>query len=262
MVDHHNACLRLPSTQWMMLLHDDDELYPDSLSRVEPFLADSKDIGIVVGGLQHIDPQGTVHWEWLPDWSYLNNTGFREEDGLLRLGLGFDARSPNTIFDVAKGRHIGGFLEIDGTGADYTFFCQLAYSYGVAFLPDRMGRYRRGHEQGSDLSIPDNVTKNVRASAQKAELLRSIGCSAAAVDQLVDNNTWAFFVWVAPQWLDSDPAFVFELCQKCLLLSPHRGAWQFRARKEYPLLFWQPQWLARLLFVMLHRSGCLIKRRG
>jgi hypothetical protein len=230
--DHLNACLRLPATRWMMLLHDDDELYPDSLEGVQPLLLECEESGIVVGGLQHIDADGALKWEAIP-----KNVGtFRGEDGLRRLGLAFDARSSNTIFDVAKARQIGGLPRVDDIAADYTFFCRLAYFHGVTFFQERLGKYRWGHDQGTDLSTPDSVARCVRRSAHMAKLLEP-HCSAELAQQLVDNNTWAFFVWVAPRWLESNLSFVADLCHECLRLSPRLGPWQIRARREYPVLF-------------------------
>src|SRR5688572_3146529 len=48
MSEHVNTCISFPSTPWMMLLHDDDEVCPDSLSKVEAFLANRGDDVAVV----------------------------------------------------------------------------------------------------------------------------------------------------------------------------------------------------------------------
>jgi Glycosyl transferase family 2 len=260
MTDHHNACLGLSSTRWTLLLHDDDELYPDSLGKLEPFLTSCENVGIVVGGLEYIDPKGKVDREWVPD----TNGMFTAEDGLLRLALDWHARSPNTIFDVAKGRGIGGFLNFDA-GADYTgdypFFCRLAYSYGVAFFPERVGRCRSGHEQATNLSTPANVMKSIEISARMgSELIRSVGCSQTTAERLIDDRVWAYFWWIAPDWLQSDPDCLFVLCAECLRLSPKPGTWQVNARREYPLLFWRPRWLAKFLFSLLQKLGLHLKR--
>ena len=254
MTDHHNACLRLPSTRWMMLLHDDDELYPDSLSKVESFLAGCEDVAIVVGGLEYIDPQGKVNWEWIPE----REGKFKGEDGLRRLGLTWHARPPNTIFSVAKSRHSGGYDDIGGLAADYTFSCRLAYSYGVAFLPERVGRFREGHERITNFSTPVNVEKHLQYVARMAQLLRP--CSNRVADQLLDYVTWSFFLLVAPRWWDSHRAFVLGMCQTCWRLSPQPGVWQIRARSEYPFLFWRPQWLAQRLFRVARRLRYLLRR--
>ena len=130
MTEHHNACLKLPSTPWLWLVHDDDELYPNSVARVQEFLAGCEDAAIVLGGLEYIDVQGSRLTKWMPK----TNGTFRGEEGLLRLGLDFGAFSPGTIFKVAASREIGGFVEIDGVCADYPFSVRLAFSYGVAFF--------------------------------------------------------------------------------------------------------------------------------
>ena len=52
--EHHNACLKLPSTRWLWLVHDDDELYPESIAEVQSFLAECGDVGIVLGGVEYI----------------------------------------------------------------------------------------------------------------------------------------------------------------------------------------------------------------
>jgi Glycosyl transferase family 2 len=232
MADHMKACLELPTTRWMMIMDDDDELYPNSLQKVVGFLDASKPTGLVVGGVQYIDSEGTVQWEAIP------RTGgpFVSGDGLRRLGLAFDARSPNTIFDVAESRRIG-YPSVGSFAADYTLFCQLAYFHGVTFFGERLGRYRWSPGQSTNVSTPESVAQSVRLSAQMAELLRPLSGSDELADLLVDNNTWAFFVWVAPRWLKSNPAFVVDLCHECLRLSPRPGSWQNRARRKYPFLF-------------------------
>jgi hypothetical protein len=258
MSEHVNTCISLPSTPWMMLLHDDDEVCPDSLSKVEAFLAKCEDdMAVIMGGLQYIDPHGKPYREWTPG----TNGTYKAEEALLQLGLDFHGRSSNTAFHIVKSREIGGFPDIDGMSADYTFFCLLAFYYGIRFLPDMVGRYRTGHEQATNVTTPDNTEWHLRYCVQMAKLVRSTGCSPIVADQLVDQMTWGLFLAHAARWRDSQPAFVFHLCQQCLFMSPPSGAMQIAARMEYPVFFWRPQWLARLLFLQIHRFGYVLKRR-
>jgi hypothetical protein len=234
MTDHLNTCLHLPSTPWMMLLHDDDELYPDSLAKIEPLLRGCENVALVVGGLQYIDPHGNLFGEWVPE---VKET-LRAEDALLRLVFPhLQARSPNTILSVAKSCDLGGFPEVNGFAADYTFFCRLVYFYGLALVPECVGRYRSGHEQATDFSTPEKAEMHLQYCVQMAKLVQSTGCSSIVVDQIVDHMTWGLFLIYAPLWWDSHPAFVSGLLQQCLLLSPHPGAMQLRARREYSFLF-------------------------
>ncbi len=230
MTDHFNTCLRLPPTPWMMLLHDDDELCPTAL-RMAALLPKYENVGLVVGGCQYIDADGKAYWEWIAE----GRTILRGEDALFRLGIDFHARSPNTIFRAALGHGIGGFADIRGLAADYTFFCRLAYQHGIAFVADRLGRYRWGHEQATDFASPARAEAHVRYCVEMVRLLRSTG--AAVVDRLIDHMAWGLFLFHAAQWRDSEPGFLTGLLEQCLRLSPQLGGMQMRARREYPWLF-------------------------
>ena len=234
MTEHHNLCLGLPSTPWMWLVHDDDELYPGSIRKVQEFVAGCEDVAIVLGGLEYIDPQGRRLTTWMPK----SSGTFCGEEGLLRLGLDFGAFSPGTIFKVAASREIGGFIDIDGVCADYPLSVRLAFSYGVAFFRELVGRFRMGHRQSSDYSTPEKAEALLDFVMREGELMRSIGCSHGAAEQIVDYTTWETFLKVAPPWLQSHESFVFRLTQKCLRVSPLPGEWQNRVRNQYPFLFW------------------------
>lgn len=244
MTEHHNACLDLPSTPWLWLVHDDDEIYPDSVVKVEAFLAGCGDVGIVLGGLEYIDPQGSRLTKWMPKTSGT----FRGEEGLLRLGLDFGAFSPGTILKVAASREIGGFVDINGVCADYPLSTRLAFFDGVAFCPELVGRFRMGHLQATDYSTPEKAEDFLDLVMREGQLIRSVGCSRGAAEQIVDYTTWETFLKVAPPWLKSNESFVFKLVRKCLRASPRPGAWQNRARRQYPFLFWPAPWFTWPLF--------------
>ena len=237
MADHHNLCLSLPSTRWMMLLHDDDELYPGCLKTIESVLPGVEGPAVIVGGLQYVDPDGTPYWTWAP----ARHETLKGDDGLLKLCLDFQTRSPNTVFSIEKSRQIGGLPHIDGVVADYTFFGTLAYLYGVEFCSEYFGCYRTGHEQFTDVTSPEKSGAHLRYCAEMAKLLRNTGCSAVAADRLLDDMTWGVFLVHAARWQDSEPEFVARLCKQCLILSPESGQLQAYARMKYPLLFWPPQ---------------------
>jgi SAM-dependent methyltransferase len=244
MREHHNACLRLPSTPWALLLHDDDELYPNALDKLEAFLANCNGAGLVVGGFQRIDQEGAAHATWMPE----AHETLKGEDGVLRVGLDFRACAPNCIWNVAAFQKVGGFPDAIGAGADYTLVLRLAYSYGVTFLPKIVGRLRVGPQQATDYSTPERAEATLDISIKMAQLTRTIGVSDRVADQLVDYMTWWIFRIIAATLLESHPFFVSRLCRKCELVSPPDGEWKNRVRSEYPLLFWRPQWLAMLVY--------------
>jgi hypothetical protein len=248
MTEHHNACMKLPATSWALLLHDDDELYPNAVGRLESFLSRCGDSGLIVGGMQRIDEQGIVQGMWLPE------TGgtFRGEDGVLRVALDFRASPPSTVWNMAAFHQAGGFPDADGAGADYTLVVQLAYSRGVTFLPEIIGRYRIGVQQATDYSTPERAEAILDCSIEMAQLTRTTGISPGVADQLVDYMTWWIFRIIASTLIDTHPFFVARMWRKCMRVTPSTGRWKDQIRTEYPLLFWRPQWLA-ISVLKVHR---------
>jgi hypothetical protein len=244
MVDHHNACLKLAFTPWALLLHDDDELYPNVIARLEAFLSQCGDSGVVVGGMQSIDEQGIAQGMWLPE----SGGTFRGEDGVLRVGLDFRACPPSTVWNTAAFYEAGGFPDAKGAGADYTLVIQLAYSRGVAFFTEIIGRYRIGPQQATDYSTPERAEAILDCSIEMALLTRGTGISARLADQLVDYMTWWIFRIIACRMLSTHPFFVARIWRKCMRVTPSTGHWRNQIRAEYPLLFWRPQWLGIFAF--------------
>ena len=56
--EHLNVCLRMPTSRWVLQLHDDDELCSAALGTLHEFLADGPPVGIVMAGTQAIDQEG------------------------------------------------------------------------------------------------------------------------------------------------------------------------------------------------------------
>ena len=248
MVDHHNACVKLASTQWVLLLHDDDELFPNIIGQLESFLSKCFDSGLVVGGMQRIDEQGAVQESWIPQ----AQGTFRGEDGVLRVGLDFRASPPSTVWNMAAFHQAGGFPNARGAGADYTLAVQVTYSHGVTFFPEIIGRYRIGAQQATDYSTPQRAEAILDCSIEMAQLTRTTGISSRVADQLVDYMTWWIFRIIASEMIDKHPFFVARLWRKCIRVTPATGRWKDQIRTEYPILFWRPQWLA-MFAVKVHR---------
>jgi glycosyltransferase involved in cell wall biosynthesis len=243
--EHLNiCCLELPSTPWVLLLHDDDELYRDAIRNLECFLQGREAAGIVVAGIEHIDQRDQARGQWIPK----TQGTFRGEDGLLRLGLDGWAFPPATVFNVEASRQMGAFIGIDGVASDHTFALKLAYSYGVAFFTEIVGRYRSGAHQIFHFSNPEEAEAWLDFTIREAGFVRTIGCSANAVEQLLDYRTWSVFLAIAPSCLQSHPSLLFRVVRKCLDASPGRGEWQNRARERYPFLFSRFQWFIHSIF--------------
>jgi hypothetical protein len=227
-----------------LLLHDDDELSRNIIARLEFYLANCKDAGLIVGGTQWIDQNGNSDGVWIPD----TDGTFRGEEGVLRLGLDFQAYPPSCIWNLEAFRQAGEFPDANGASADYTLTLRVAYVYGVKFLPVIVGRYRIGSQQATDYSTPERAEATLDLSIKMAQLTRSIGVSREVADQLVDYMTWWIFRIVAASLLDSHPFFVSRVCRKCRRVTPAEGHWRSRVKAEYPFLFWRPQWAWMLLY--------------
>jgi len=236
--EHFNACFRLQPSKWLWMIHDDDELMPGSIQDLRSFVDFSSDVGIVAGGVDNIGPEGELLHRWVP-----KHTGsYRGEEGLLRLGLDFCLFSPNTVFNVEATRAVGGFVEINGYPADYTLCVRLAHSSGVAFWSGIVGRCRHGPHQDSDYSTPAKAEAWLALTVRMAEeVCRTTGCSVSAAERLIDYRTWSVF-WIIVRWLDSDPSFVFRVCQKYMRQSPPYGKWRKRVSESHPFLFSKLGW--------------------
>jgi hypothetical protein len=245
----NTCCLEMPKTRWVLLLHDDDELYPQCLGNLLTFLATCEAIGVVIAGIQFIDRDGRGYKEWKPPAVAF----LRGEEGLLRLGLDWRVRPPGTILNVAACRSAGGFLDIGGTSADYTLAVRLAYSAGLAYFPAFVGRFRTGSQQLTDFSTPEKSAAWLEFSIQLAERAVPPGCSRDAAEQLIDYMTWWTFLSIASRWFSSAPTLVAKLAQESLSRSPHDRVWQNRVRAEYPFIFWPPPWLGWRLCRLVRR---------
>lgn len=254
--EHHNVCLTLVATRWLWLLHDDDELYPNAVARVEACLEDCGDVGIFVGGVEYITPDDEVTERWLP-----GARGILKGDAALgQLALDWGVRAPSQVFGVAESLKIGGFVDAVGYPADVAFACTLAYSYGVRFHHELIGRFRRGSHQTSQVNGNKQIKKWLLFHARQVELIRSLGCGIQVADRIADYLVWSVFLQFAGVFMDTKPFFVCQLARQCIGFSPQGGEWNNRARKRFPFLFWGPAWIAWPLYRVVRKSGHLWER--
>jgi glycosyltransferase involved in cell wall biosynthesis len=254
MRDHHNASLSLAQTPWALLLHDDDELYPESLKKLEELLSQRPSAGVIVCGFQRIDEHSVAHASWTPEKMEML-TG---EEAVLRLGLDYMAHPPSTVYNVGAFHSAGGFPDAFGASADYPLILQLTYSQGVLFFPEIVGRYRVGAQQSTDFTVK-GAERTLDETIRMSELTRAIGVSSTAADRLVDYNTWWIFRIIAARCFTAHPFFIARMFRKCLRTTPANGDWKDRIRDEYPLLFFRPAWLFILLYQATRRyvPACL-----
>jgi hypothetical protein len=243
MIDHHNGCLKLVSTPWALLLHDDDELYPNILEKLEPLLGECSNVGVVVGGIEFINQDGTTRGVWVPDFHGIS----RGEDVVLRLGLDYRVSPPGILWNLSACHEAGGFPDSNGTANEEVLVLRLAYSPGVLVVRDIIGRYRIWPAQTTSYSTPKGAEYILDCTIEGAQLAHTIGVSASAANQLVDYMIWWVFRFIIPLF-SKHPFFVSRLCRKCELTTPPNGAWRNRVKSEHPYLFWRPRRLSILFF--------------
>jgi glycosyltransferase involved in cell wall biosynthesis len=235
---HLKICmLELPSSPWVLLLHDDDEFCPGAVEKIELFLQELN-VGIVLAGIQQIDQDGRQYGQWIPKF----DGTFSGEEALLRIGLDGCPYPPGTIFNVATARQLGGFIGIDGVACDHLFALQMAYHHGAALFPEVIGRYRSGPHQIFHVSKLEEAASWLDFELRQVELIRTLPCSAGVLDRLIDYRTWSVFLAVVPYCLQSRSSALLRLTRRCLKLSPQLGEWQNRVRNEYPFLFSRVRW--------------------
>ncbi len=248
MTEHHNACLTLPETPWVLLLHDDDELYPQALSKLESFLGACGEAGIVVGGFQRIDEHSVVYGGWAPKKSET----LIGDEGVLQLGLNFMSHPPSTLINVAAFRKVGGFPDALGASADFPLYLNLTSAYGVSYFPEIIGRYRIGSQQTTDFSLK-GAEGTLDQTIRMSNLCRTIGVSAQIADQLIDYNTWWVFRIIATRFFTTNPFFILKMFRKCLRETPDTGKWKSQVQQEYPVLFFRLPWLLILAYTIAVR---------
>ena len=163
----------------------------------------------------------------------------RGEDGALTPRARISGLPSRVVYGIMAAFHqVGEFPDANGAGADFTLVVQVAYSYGVTFLPEVIGRYRVGPQQATDYSIPERAEAILdlfnQNGANDAEPRRFRPRSPTS---LLDYMTWWIFRIIAGSMMESHPFFVSRLCRKCLLVTPSEGAWRRRVRSEYPFRF-------------------------
>ena len=235
---HHNACLAMPSTPWVWMLHDDDELMPGVVADVEAAVADCPDIGLLVGGVEYINSEGQPLRAWVPVAGKM-----RGEEAMRAIGLDWQARAPSQVFSVQAARRVGGYADTSGVTGDYAFAVLMAKEFGVTFHPRLIGRFRVGHSHAADFtSGPERIDRGFEFNYQQAQVIRRSGCSPQVHAELTDYLMWNF-LW---QLLTSQGTSIPDLARRirfCLEHSPNPGQWRARVRKDFPMLLQRPTWL-------------------
>ena len=247
--EHHNACLRLATTPWVWLLHDDDELCPGAVAGVQACLKDCGDVGIVVGGVDDITYEGEVTRHWVPNAGVL-----RGNSALLELGLNWGARAPCQVFSTEKAIRIGGYRDTAGYPSDIAFACTLAHGYGVRFYPEVIGRFRMGSHQTSHVMTDEQLQRWVSFHGMQVELIRSLGADKQVASQIADFLMWRTFLPFFIDGIETQPMLMYHVKNLCTSYSPELLKWHKHVQDTLPFMFWGPGWIAWPLYRLLRKT--------
>lgn len=68
MTENWNRCIDCCDTEWLIILHEDDELLPDCIARIDASIAEHHDATSIIGGADIIDAEGRLIRHSLTDW--------------------------------------------------------------------------------------------------------------------------------------------------------------------------------------------------
>lgn len=130
--------------EFIAFLDDDDEWLPHKLRcELTLFQTVSDDVGLVYGGFQRMDTDGSVFYSHPPVLQ-----GHILKD-LLSLRDDFTGSASNPMLRKSAILALNGFDETVKTGEDWEFYLRLAERYRVRYVPDMVVNVR--HHNGSRL---------------------------------------------------------------------------------------------------------------
>lgn len=152
MAENWNRCIENCDTEWLVILHEDDELLPDCIERLNRAIASEPKSTAIIGGAEIIDRQGRRILHSLTDkvraWVRPKTTrpnAFENGELLNRLCWANFVYSPAFCLNLAK----LGSLRFSGRWkfvVDLDFYASIFLKPGQSVsLPESIARYRR-HE--------------------------------------------------------------------------------------------------------------------
>lgn len=143
-----NSCVENAAGDFFLLLHDDDLIDPDFVSRCVTALGDRLDLGLVRTGSRVIDDSGAVLAE--------DHTGTSGLDGGEVMLRWFQRKTPlylaSTLYNTARLREIGGFVSPHGLYQDVKATAILMARYGHVDVDEILASFRR-HDENRGTSV-------------------------------------------------------------------------------------------------------------
>ncbi|MDD0852540.1 glycosyltransferase family 2 protein [Halobacteriovorax sp. GB3] len=125
MFGNWNRCLELCETDWVTILHDDDLLYPDFISRISPYFTSGKYelVSCLNSRGKNVDLTST-----------LNRSGEIQVINPLRLVEGNIVSAPGVVYKKKNALAIKGFDKDSFPCSDYEFYINYIQKFGNSII--------------------------------------------------------------------------------------------------------------------------------
>lgn len=181
MVGNWNRAIELVTGEYGAVFHDDDEYVPGAVARLSRALDDAPSASFVHSGVTMIDGAGVAIEE-----PPLLRGGVRPGPEVAReiaeTGTPF-VFAPTVLFRRAAIQRAGPFDASFHLAADFDMWSRLAFEGDVAYVPERLLRYRQHGGSGTTVSTPVTAALECRRiqEAAAARLGPSLGVSRRAL---------------------------------------------------------------------------------
>jgi glycosyltransferase involved in cell wall biosynthesis len=142
-----NRCWELASGKYVILLHADDELRPQFLTRAVEMLDSHQDVGLVHCAVEHIDENGTpLRLQELFDTDVVDRDGVVLRRLLLK---GCVINPAGVIVRREAYDSVGRFTDQVVWGVDWHMWIRIAMAWPVAYVGEPLARYRQHTASGT-----------------------------------------------------------------------------------------------------------------
>jgi glycosyltransferase involved in cell wall biosynthesis len=162
--ENHNSCLRRVTSEYVLVLPDDDLLRPDHLAATVAALDAHPDAGFVHTAFDVIGPDGQLLTESV-DWTYgLSGDTVEAGTQFIRESMRWSCRvCPSTAL-IRAAAIPGLFLDEDFPAIDFGMWLRISLNWNVVFLSHPLGCFRvhgTSHSASFDQAVGDSYNHGV-----------------------------------------------------------------------------------------------------
>lgn len=223
-IKNYNKCLKLCSSDYLLILSSDDKLKPKAISKLAAFLNDHPNVAFVVGEKDFFDESGNII-----------ETARKKQDRIFKKGevmefilaTGMWIQHSSTLFNTKYTNEIG-LWDPDYIGGDERFYAAVVQKFPIALLGDSLIFERKHLEQlgkkellrfkdklmhfKKNIQIADIESNDERRKKTKKILKKWVGSQCIVIGRKVWKNEkkplLALKYWI--YGLIHNPAILFQ----------------------------------------------------